>query len=117
VAEGRAIDHPELGDRERRRREREADVRVRELGAQPLAPGQGDVAVVERHRGQVVDGVPGRVLGDARVDVRRHEAEVRRGDEPLLRIAPGVAPRLELLQVGEVADVDLGREMAANRLL
>ena len=61
----RRVEVAELRDRERGRREREADVRVRELRAQPLAPGERDRAVVEGERRQVVHGVPGRVLGTA----------------------------------------------------
>src|SRR5262249_46945411 len=52
VAERRSVEVPELRDRALRRREREADVRVRELCAQPLAPCEGDLAVVECKLGQ-----------------------------------------------------------------
>ena len=47
-----SVEVAQLGDRERRRREREAGVRVRELRAQPLAAGEHDRPVVERGRRQ-----------------------------------------------------------------
>ena len=47
----------------------------------------------------------------------RHEPEVRRRELPPARIAVGVAVRRELLEVRHLADVDLGGEMAADRLL
>src|SRR5918996_5546404 len=62
VAERRTVDLAELGDRERGRCEREADVRVRELPPQALAAGERDRGVVECHPRELVDPVPGRVL-------------------------------------------------------
>ena len=57
VPKRRDVDLSKL-ERERLRREREADVRVRELRAEPLPSRQDDLAVVERHLRQVVDRVP-----------------------------------------------------------
>jgi hypothetical protein len=63
VPERGGVKIAELGDRELRRCEREADVRVRELCAKPLAAGERDLAVVERQLGQRRDGMPGRIRG------------------------------------------------------
>ena len=74
--------------------------------------------MVERHRGQRVDRVPGRVVRHRRVEVGGDEPEVRGRELPLAPgCASGVAPRLELLEVRELAHVDLRREVAADRLL
>ena len=48
---------------------------------------------------------------------RGHEAEVGGGELPLARDAVGVAQRLELLEVRELAHVDLRGEVAADRVL
>ena len=55
--------------------------------------------------------------GRAGIDTERDDAEVRRRELPLPRVPPGLAERLELLEVRELADVDLGREVPADRLL
>ena len=115
VSERGGIDLAELRDRERLRRECEADVRVRQLRAEPLAARQRDRAVVERHARELVDGVPARVWRDDRVERTGEEADVCRRELPLARVALRIAPRLELLEVREAADVDLRRQVAANR--
>ena len=84
-------------------REREADVGVRELAAQPLAAREDDLAVVERGRREVVDRVPGRVGRNVRVDARaargrgrRWRAPSRPGCDPVRsrsRAARGARPR------------------------
>ena len=117
VAERGLVQLAELGEREGLRREREGDVRVRELRAQPLAPREDDRAVVERRSRKPLDRVPARVGRDARVDAERDETEVGRGQLPALGVPAGVAPRAELLEVGDLADVDLRREVAEDRLL
>src|SRR5437762_2149659 len=117
VSERGPIKLAELRDRELRRREREADVRVGELRAQALAAGQRDLAVVERHRWQLRHRMPGGVRWQLRVDAGRDEAEVCGRDLPLARVAVGVAESLELLEVRHLADVDLRRQVPANRLL
>ena len=55
--------------------------------------------------------------GQLRVDVARHEPEVGGRELPLAAGGGRVAPRLELLEVRELAHVDLRREVAADRLL
>ena len=80
-------------------------------------PAKRDPLVVERHRRQRVERVPGRVLGNGRVDVGGHEPEVRGRELPFARVPLGVAERLQLLEVGEVAHVDLRCQVPANRLL
>jgi hypothetical protein len=67
VAERRDVHLAQLGERERRRCEREARVRVRELAAQPSAS-EHDAAVVEGGGREVVDRMPPRVRRDVRVD-------------------------------------------------
>src|SRR5581483_7870957 len=115
VAERRAVEVAELRDRERRGCEREPDVRVRELAAQPLAGREHDAVVVEGEHRQVVDSVPARVRGEGGVGVARDEAEVGGRELAPRRVALRVAQRLELLEVRELADVDLRGEVAADR--
>ena len=102
VAERRRVDVSQLSHRERLRREREADVRVRQLRPQPLTTGERDLAVVEGELRQSVDRVPVRVLGQRRIDAERHDAEVGRGQLPFARVALRLAAGLELLEVGEL---------------
>ena len=111
------VEVAQLRDRERLGCEREADVRVRELRPQPLAPGEDDLAVVERGRRQRLDRVPRGVAGEPRVGVGGDEPQVRRRELPLARHPAGVAARVELLEVGELADVHLLGELALDRLL
>ena len=61
--------------------------------------------------------MPGGVLGQLRVDVRRDQSEVGSRDLPLARMTPRVAERLEQLEVGDLADVDLLGEVLEDRLL
>jgi len=61
--------------------------------------------------------VPGRVVGHLGVDVRGDEAEVGVRELPVEGVAARVAQRRQLLEVCELADVDLLGEMAADRLL
>jgi len=58
MAERGAIKAAQLGDREGRGREREADVGVGKLRAKPLAACEDDRQVVECELGEVIDGVP-----------------------------------------------------------
>ena len=73
--------------------------------------------MVEGERREPVDRVPGRVCGKRGVDVRRDEPEVCGSQLPVLGAAGRGSARLELLQVRELADVDLVGQMAADRLL
>jgi basic membrane protein A len=107
----------QLRDREDLGSEREPDVRVRELGAQPLAAGEHDRLVVEGHGRKRVDRMPARVGGHRRVEVARDEPEVGRRELPLARAAARVAAGLELLEVCQLAHVDLDGEVATDRLL
>src|SRR5689334_8502337 len=117
VPEGGGVELAELRDRERPRREREADVRVRELCPQALAASKRDLAMIERQLGQSRDGMPGRVLRELGIQPRWDEAEVRRRDLPFARVSSGIAERLQLLEVGDFAHVDLCGEVLADRLL
>ena len=67
--------------------------------------------------GQLVDRVPARVVGQLRVDAERDDAEVCGGELPFPGMAVGIAERLELLEVRDLLDVDLVREMPADRVL
>ena len=103
VAERGLVDVAELGERERFGREREADVRVRELPAQAIASGEDDRAVVEGGLGQRVDrgaSACRRERGDraraGRARDTRSPAPSARGGEPdrsTSRAARGARPR------------------------
>ena len=73
--------------------------------------------MVERERGEVVDDVPGRVGGQLRIDVCRHEPEERGRELAVAGVPVRLAPRPQLLEVGDLADVDLGGELAPDRAL
>ena len=51
------------------------------------------------------------------IDAERHEAEVGGRDLPLDRVPPRVAVGRHLLQVRDLGEVDLHREVAADRCL
>ena len=51
------------------------------------------------------------------VEVGRHEPEIRRGQFPPAWVACGIAQRLQLLEVGQLADVDLHGQVPADGLL
>ena len=55
------------------------------------------------------------VSGRRRIEVARHQAQVRGGELPLRGWAVGLAEGLELLEPGQLAHVHLGRQLAANR--
>ena len=71
--------------------------------------------MVECERRELIDEMPGGVVRELRVDVGRHEAEKRGRELAVIRMASRVAPRAELLEMGELADVDLRRELAPDR--
>jgi hypothetical protein len=73
--------------------------------------------VVERRRRQRDQRVPLRVRGHRGVGVGRHEPEERGGDPPGVRHAVGPAEHPELLDVGDLTQVDLLGELAAHRAL
>ena len=117
VPERGEVERAELGHRERLGREGEADVRVGQLRAKAISARERDRLVVERERRGAVDRVPTCIGRDGRVDVGGDEAQVRSRELPFPRIALRVAAGLELLEVGELPDVDLRCEVAADRLL
>ena len=92
MAERGGVEVTELREREGGRCEGEADVRVRELPAQPVPAGEDDLIVVERERRQVVDGVPPRVLGQLWIDARGHDPEKCGRELATLRVAARLAP-------------------------
>jgi hypothetical protein len=69
--------------------------------------------VVEGRVGKKVDGEPRRVTRQRRIDVRRHQSDVRRGDNPPARVTVRVAARLELL----VLPVPFLRSTGLGRML
>src|SRR5207247_1382170 len=95
----------------------EADVRVRQLRPQPLAPREHDRLVVEGERGETVDRVPRCIARYARVGVARNQSEVPRRKLPLLRDAVRFAPCLELFEMRDLAHIDLDRKVTADRRL
>src|SRR5439155_15154869 len=117
VAERGGVEVAELRDREQRRREGEADVRVRQLRAETVASRVDDLSMIERDRRQSVDRMPRGVAGKFGIEVARHEAEVSRCELPLARNALRFAQRLQLLEVRELADVHLRGQVAPDRLL
>src|SRR5207247_2914740 len=104
-------------DGELDRGEREAEIRIRELRAQTLTTGEHDRLMVERELREAVDRVPLGVVRELGIDVARNESEVGGRQLPLLRGPVGVAQRLRLLEMRELAHVDLLREMSADRSL
>ncbi len=70
--------------------------------------------MVEGHRRQRVDPVPGGVGGDAGLGVGRDQPEVRRGEDPAARVPVRVAAGLELLEVPDGAHVDLLGEVPGD---
>ena len=58
-----------------------------------------------------------RVSWGRRIEAAGDETEVSCCQLPLARVAVGAAQRLELLQVGDLANVHLHRQMAADRFL
>ena len=117
VSESGLVHVSELGERERLGREREADVRVRELPAQAVAPGEDDRAVVEGGLRQRVDRVPASVGGNAGIETKGNEPEIGGRQLPALGVAGGIAPGAELLEVRDLAHVHLRREVAEDGAL
>jgi len=70
--------------------------------------------VVERGGRQVLDAVPCGVGGDARFDVGGYQGQVGRGQDPAPGVSSRVAAGLQLLQVRDVGEVDLGGQMPAH---
>src|SRR6266545_5012803 len=66
---------------------------------------------------EVVDRMPVGVARKLRIDVAGDEAEVRGRELPFLRRPLRIAQRLELLEVRQLAHVDLLGEVAADRIL
>ena len=73
--------------------------------------------MVVREPREVVDRMPARVRRDLRVDAGGDKAEIRRRELPPRGVPFGLAQRLELLEVRELADVDLLRQVPPRRLL
>src|SRR5207248_7310752 len=71
----------------------------------------------EGQLGKSLHRVPACVRGEVRIDVRGNEPEVGGRELPLAWHPARLAERRKLLEVGEVADVDLGREVPPDRLL
>ncbi len=59
--------------------------------------------------------MPGRVAGQLRVDVRGDEPEERGRELAVARMPVRLAPAPQLLEVGDLADVDLRGELASDR--
>src|SRR5262245_820747 len=61
--------------------------------------------------------MPARVGRHRRIDPERNEAQVGGGDLPLDRVAARVSVGRDLLEMGDLCQVDLCREMAPDRRL
>lgn len=94
-------------------RERESDVGIGQLGPHSRYPLIDDMRVIERHGGQPVDREPLGMIRQIRPAGRRHQAQISRGDRPLRRIPVGGAESAQLFEVGDLAEIDLGREVSA----
>jgi hypothetical protein len=99
VPERRRVDVAQLAEREGLRREREADVRVRELCAKAVAADERDLPMVECQPRQPIDRVPVRVFGQGGVDAERNDAEVGGRELALTRVTGRLTQRPELLEV------------------
>ena len=115
VAETCGVDDAQVRHGERLWRQRVAHVGVGELGAEALSSRLNDRRVVKGGGRQFVDREPRRVTRDRGIERRRHEGQVGGGDGALARIAVHVATGLELLEVRNVGEVDLRREVTAER--
>ena len=73
--------------------------------------------MVERRPPEPVDGQPPRVVRNGGIGVARDQAQVGGRELPVLADCGRLAAGLELLEVGELPDVHLGRELAPDRLL
>src|SRR5262249_33189591 len=82
-----------------------------------IARGEKNRLVVVCELRQRVDRMPTRVRGNLRVDAGRHEPEVCGCELPPRGVSAGLAQRLELLEVRQIAHVDLLRQVTARRLL
>src|SRR5829696_1873294 len=116
MSERGSVHRPKLRDSEARRRQREADVGVGQLGPQPLAAGQHDRTMVEGKLREGTHWMPGGVLRNRRVVMDRYESQVG-GRDQAPWVPTRVAARLQLLKVGQLLDVDLGGQVPADRRL
>ena len=64
--------------------------------------------------GRLVDVMPGGVGRKDRIEANRNEAEIGGGELPLDGMPAGIAESPELLEPGQLCDVDLAREMRPN---
>jgi len=117
VAEHGAVEPRQLAQRERLRRQREGDVRVGELAAQPVAGVRDDDAVAEGDGREGVDRVPVGVGREPRLGIAREQRDVGDVDEP--KVGVGVRPRRrgQLLDVADPLDADLLAQVAGHSLV
>jgi hypothetical protein len=71
--------------------------------------------VIEGRLRKIVHRVPGSVIGQLRLSVRGDQCQVGGGQDALPGVADRIAARFQLLQVGDLGNVDLGGEMPARR--
>ena len=117
MSESGGVEVAQLRDGEGVGRQREADVRVGELGSEPVAAGQDDRAMVERQVGKAVDRMPPSIRRHSRVRMHWNQAEVRGRQLPFGGMALRVGQGLQLLEVCELSHVHLRSQVAADRAL
>src|SRR5215207_1248166 len=117
MSERRDVDRPQLRQGENVGSQGEADVRVGELCAQPLQSRSDDLSVVEGRGREGAGGMPGGVRRHLRIEIGGNEPEIGGRELPVARISSRFASGLQLLQMGELPDVYLRGEVAADRRL
>ena len=72
--------------------------------------------MVEGEAGEILDRVPIRVAGQLGIEIARDESQIGGCELALLRRPIRIAERLELLEMGELPDVDLRGQVDPDRL-
>src|SRR4051812_7185540 len=118
--EHRLVELLQLGQRELRREQLEADGLVTHLSLQPLQRHTEDFFVIEGEPGGVPDGKPGGLAGVGRrahaVVGQFHQSIIGDGDDAAARIAVRVAESIELLEK-DVADSGLLLQLAQRSVV
>jgi hypothetical protein len=115
VAEHRLVEGGELAQREALGREGEGDVRVGQLAAQALVRAMDRARVAEGDRRQVGHRMPRGVGRQLALRPGRDERDVRRVEQPELRVRVRARAGVELLEVADDRHTDLRRQVPARR--
>jgi hypothetical protein len=114
VPQTRFVDDPQLGNRKCRGNQRIGHIGVGQFRAHSLASRSDDGRVVEGRVWEVVDREPRRVVGYRRIEVRRHQRDVRRRDDSTPRVSLHVTASLELLEKPDFRQVHLDCEVTTQ---